>query len=56
MESFSDIQKEACKLDMCNLCCVTMDAMKKKNYSVDNLRNCYRDCNKGNLKLINFKL
>lgn len=33
-----------CKLDMCNLCCVTMDPMKRKNYSFDNLKKCFKDC------------
>merc|ERR1711957_806751 len=45
MQSFSEVQKDACKLDMCNLCCVTMDAMKSKNYSMESLKRCYRDCN-----------
>ena len=35
-----------CKLDMCNVCCVGMDAIKKKNYSVPNLTQCYNDCSK----------
>ncbi len=33
-----------CKLDMCNLCCVTMDPMKKKNYSVENMKKCFYAC------------
>lgn len=51
MGSFSEIQKEACKLDMCNLCCISMDSMKQKQYSLDNLRECYTDCNNGKLFL-----
>lgn len=47
MNQFSQKSKEACKLDMCNLCCVTMDAMKKKNYSFDNLKKCFKECNSG---------
>ena len=31
---------------MCNLCCVAMDGIKKKNYSVPNLRSCFADCSK----------
>ena len=38
-----------CKTDMCNLCCVTMDAMKSKNFSLDSMRRCYKDCNNGNI-------
>ena len=49
MASFSSKSRESCKLDMCNLCCVTMDSMKKKNFSVDNLKKCYRECSKGKL-------
>ncbi len=37
-----------CKLDMCNLCCVTMDSIKKKSFSFDNLKTCFIGCNKGN--------
>ena len=47
MGKMSEIQKESCKLDMCNLCCITMDAMKQKQYSLDNLKKCYKDCNSG---------
>merc|ERR1712151_260533 len=44
LDNFSIIQKESCKLDMCNLCCVTMDSMKSKNFSADSLKRCYADC------------
>jgi len=47
MNSISQTAKESCKLDMCNLCCVTMDSMKSKSYSTNNLTKCYKDCNKG---------
>lgn len=47
MGSLTIKSKEACKLDMCNLCCVTMDAVKNKSYSIKNLKNCYNDCSKG---------
>jgi len=33
-----------CKSDMCNLCCIGMDRIKKKNYSTNNLMNCFSDC------------
>jgi hypothetical protein len=36
----------SCKLDMCNLCCVGMDSMKNKNYSIPNLKSCFLDCTK----------
>lgn len=42
-----------CKLDMCNLCCVTMDPIKKKIYSLDNMKKCFSDCSRGN-KFIDF--
>ena len=35
-----------CKIDMCNLCCVTMDPIKKKIYSFDNTKKCFEDCSK----------
>jgi len=35
---------QICKLDMCNLCCVTMDPIKKKRYSWDNMRKCFDSC------------
>jgi hypothetical protein len=49
MAIFNQVQKESCKLDMCNLCCVTMDAIKTKIYSVNSLRRCYDECNKSKL-------
>jgi hypothetical protein len=49
MTNVNNLQKESCKLDMCNLCCVTMDAMKTRIYSVDSLRRCYEDCNKSKI-------
>jgi len=36
-----------CKLDMCNLCCVSMDAIKKKSFSFENLKKCFKGCTKG---------
>jgi hypothetical protein len=41
-----------CKKDMCNLCCVTMDAMKQKNYSYDNIDRCFNDCTNSKLFFI----
>lgn len=38
-----------CKLDMCNLCCVGMDKIRNKNFSVNNLQSCFNDCASGNL-------
>ena len=38
--------KNTCKLDMCNLCCSTMDAMKNKLYSIDSTKRCFDACNK----------
>lgn len=42
-----------CKLDMCNLCCVTIDNIKKKSYSFSNVKSCYEQCSKGifNIKI-----
>lgn len=39
-------QKKTCKIDMCNLCCTTMDMMKSKNYSIDSMKKCFQDCSK----------
>lgn len=41
-----------CKLDMCNMCCVGMDSIKKKNYSVPNLKACFKDCSKNYNKVL----
>jgi len=46
MASFNINLINYCKLDMCNLCCVGMDTIKNKNYSVPNLKNCFIDCSK----------
>lgn len=46
MISFNPILVNSCKLDMCNLCCVGMDTIKNKNYSVPNLKACFKDCSK----------
>jgi hypothetical protein len=43
-----------CKLDMCNLCCVTMDNMKKKSYSFNNVKSCYDKCARGK-NIFNYK-
>lgn len=44
MKDYDTTMKNFCKLDMCNLCCVTMDPIKKKNYSTDNIKKCFNDC------------
>lgn len=44
--TFSPKLLNVCKLDMCNLCCVGMDSIKKKNYSLPNLKTCFIDCSK----------
>ena len=36
--------KKVCKLDMCNLCCSTMDTIKKVNFSVESMKKCFQDC------------
>jgi hypothetical protein len=35
---------KTCKLDMCNLCCSTIDTMKSKFYSLDTIKKCFKDC------------
>jgi hypothetical protein len=44
MTGYSKNLINTCKLDMCNLCCVGMDTIKNKNYSIPNLRECFTDC------------
>ena len=46
MTSYKPIMMSYCKLDMCNLCCVAMDTIKNKNYSVPNMKACFKDCSK----------
>lgn len=48
MRLFDKQAKNTCKLDMCNLCCSTMDPIKKLNYSFDNTKQCFQDCSKSN--------
>merc|ERR1712032_388124 len=43
-DTFNPNMMSYCKLDMCNLCCVGMDTIKNKNYSVPNLKACFKDC------------
>jgi hypothetical protein len=38
--------KRICKLDMCNLCCSTIDSIKHKQFSFDSQKKCFEDCNK----------
>lgn len=45
-----------CKQDVCNLCCATMDPIKHKNYSIENQKNCYLDCEKSKFLFNNFRL
>jgi hypothetical protein len=33
-----------CKLDMCNLCCSTLDSMQHKNFSLETIKKCFKDC------------
>ena len=46
MATFNPKFTNFCKLDMCNLCCVGMDTIKNKNYSVPNMKACFTDCSK----------
>lgn len=46
METYKPLMMSYCKLDMCNLCCVAMDTIKNKNYSVPNMKMCFKDCAK----------
>lgn len=39
-------EKKTCKLDMCNLCCSTLDIMKSTLYSIDTMKKCFEDCGK----------
>ena len=38
--------KKICKLDMCNLCCSTMEVLKKKPFGMETIKNCLNDCSK----------
>lgn len=35
-----------CKLDMCNLCCVNLNTIKKKNHAFETVKSCFNDCSK----------
>ena len=37
---------ETCKLDMCNLCCVNINALKKKKHNYTTIRSCFSTCAK----------
>ena len=41
-------QKSRCKIDFCNLCCVSYDKIGKANLSVNNLMKCYENCTSSN--------
>jgi hypothetical protein len=41
-----------CKLDLCQLCCVTMDVVRSKNYSYDSFKGCFAECAKSKFILI----
>ncbi len=44
-ESFSDnSEKVNCKLDLCNMCCVTMDMMRNTSYSFETVKSCLKEC------------
>lgn len=51
MKDYDENMMNFCKLDMCNLCCVTMDPIKKKNYSFDNVKKCFEDCSTSKFQL-----
>lgn len=55
MEFYDKKLLHFCKLDMCNLCCVGMDSMKKKNFSISNLQQCFGECSRGRKKNLLFK-
>jgi hypothetical protein len=36
--------KKTCKLDMCNLCCSTLDTIQHKKYSINSIKKCFETC------------
>jgi hypothetical protein len=44
MKDFDKSLMGHCKLDMCNLCCVTMDKIRNKTYSSNNMMKCFEAC------------
>jgi hypothetical protein len=45
----NDVSKiKTCKIDMCNLCCMTLDVMKNKKYSFNTIMQCYQECSTSN--------
>jgi hypothetical protein len=36
--------KKTCKLDMCNLCCSTLDSIVHKQYSINSIKKCFEAC------------
>lgn len=37
-------QSSRCKVDFCNLCCISFDQVDKTNLSKNSLTNCYKSC------------
>jgi hypothetical protein len=37
-------EMKTCKVDMCNLCCITMDVIKGKNYAFNTMQQCFSEC------------
>ena len=37
-------QSSRCKLDFCNLCCISFDKVGNTNLSINSLSNCYKSC------------
>jgi len=44
MKDFDKSLMLHCKLDMCNLCCVTMDKIRNKTFSSQNMMKCFESC------------
>jgi len=36
--------KKTCKLDMCNLCCSTLDSIVHKQFSINSIKKCFEAC------------
>src|SRR5207244_1799569 len=45
-------EKNICKKDMCNLCCISFDVMKNTNIPDSSVNDCYTKCIKSNYFLL----
>ena len=49
MHKLNLFENQRCKIDMCNLCCVSFDQLDGSNVTDDVVKECYASCTKSKI-------